>query len=201
MSSQQENRRSDLHAIDDLQVRETRQRLVEAFREASTEELSSVSVTWLCKKSGVARSTFYTHFATVEDLAVFTISEAFASASQADVDRRSTHEQDRRTITRVGLEGAVSAFDASRSDILYAIRIGSRPAVVQRLTEEFARLTRRTVAAESNEADDDAVDLVTEFISAGTVHVLFLWMERGQPDCDVLIDQLLDLLPHQLTRD
>lgn len=200
MGNPQATRRSDLQEVDHAKVIQTRRRLVDAFRDAAREQRMPVSVTWVCDRAGVARSTFYTHFGTVDDLAVFSISQAFAEASDADVQLRSAHEEDRRSITRAGLERVVDAFEATSSDIDYAIRIGSRAAVIERLTTEFALLTRRTIATELDGLDERARDLMAEFIGAGTVHVVFTWMERGRPDRDLLIERLIDVLPAGLTR-
>jgi len=129
-------------------------------------------VTWICERSGVGRSTFYTHFATVDDLAVFAITETFAATSAADVAEGTTHTQDRRAITREGVGRVVDALEATRDDLDHAVRIGSRAAVTERLVAEFASFTAGTVAAEFTEFTSAERDLVTEFVSAATVQAV-----------------------------
>lgn len=199
--SSQTARRDDLQAVDDPQVRETRKRLVEAFQFAVARELPTVSVTWICTHSGVARSTFYTHFATVDDLAIFTIVEAFAAVSDADVERRRAHTEDRESITRIGLHQEIDVLLASRGTILYAARIGSRAELVDRLAAEATRLVRRTIAAELEHLSESSIDLMAEFVGAGTTHLLFLWLERGAVSRDELVDEIVEMLPRALTRD
>ncbi|MGW8482643.1 hypothetical protein ACWGJP_05850 [Microbacterium sp. NPDC055903] len=201
MSAAQASTRSERGAADDPQVHETRRRLVQALREAAEEDRASVSVTWLCTRAGVARSTFYTHFATVDDLAVFTIVQAFAAAADADVARRSAHDGQRTAITRAGLERVVDAFESTRDDILYAVRLGSRPAVIERLIADFARLTRPTIRTELASHGEAAQNLMAEFVGAGTVHAVLRWMEHGGMTRSALIDQLVEMLPAALTRD
>lgn len=201
MSRAQEARRADLETADHTKVVQTRHRLVEAFRVAANQGLPTPSVTWICRQAGVGRSTFYTHFATVEDLALFTITAAFAATSEVDLSRRSAHEEDRRSIARAGLASLAEAFDSGRDVIRYAIRIGSRPAVIERLVTEFMRLTSKTVALEYQDLPASRIDVLTAYVSAGTVRAFMLWLEGDALDREELIDQLLELLPSGLTRE
>ncbi|WP_431278344.1 hypothetical protein [Leifsonia poae] len=200
MSNPQTLRRADREATDHVKAVQTRRSLVEALRAAADLDLESPSVTWICRQAGVGRSTFYTHFATIEDLALFTITEAFAATAELDLSRRSAHEADRRTIARAGLARLAEAFDSGRDVIRYAIRIGSRGAVIERLVAEFMRLTGRTVALEYRDLPASKIDVLTAYVSAGTVRAFMLWLEEDAPDRDELIDQLLELLPPGLAR-
>jgi AcrR family transcriptional regulator len=200
MQSPQADRRADLRTAQDEQSLETRRRLVEAFRTAAAEDVARPSVTWICERSGVGRSTFYTHFATVDDLAVFAITETFAATSASDVAERTTHGQDRRDITRAGLSRVVDALEATRDDLEYAVRIGSRAAVTERLVAEFASFTSGTVAAEFGDRSRAERDLVTGFVSAATVQGILWWLANpATMDRDAFIELLVELLPTQLT--
>lgn len=200
MPGQQADRRADLRAADDTQSLETRRRLVEAFRAAAAEELPRPSVTWICDRSGVARSTFYTHFATVDDLAVFTITGGFADLSAVDVALRSAHAQDRRAITRAGLEPLVDGLERARPDLAYAMRIGSRAAVLERLVAQVAHHTRHTIDTEYPDRTEEERALTTEFVSAATVHTVLRWLDGGTLPRERLVEHLIDLLPTELTR-
>jgi len=199
MVGPQESRRTELRGAEDVQARETRRRLLAAYRQAARERLPRPSVTWLCERSGVARSTYYTHFATVDDLAVHAITESFANVSDVDLERRTAHEEDRRTISRAGLTHTVEALEQSRDVLEYAISVGSRAAVLERLVEQFAAFTGRTVATEYDHLPDRAREVVTQFVSAGVAHVLLRWLEDGAADRDELVDQLVDVLPAGFT--
>ncbi|MGQ7349231.1 TetR/AcrR family transcriptional regulator [Quadrisphaera oryzae] len=195
----QEARRLDLRSADDAQVQETRRRLVAAYRRAAAEQLPRPSVTWLCEAAGVARSTYYTHFATVDDLAVHAITEPFAVVSQLDVEQRSAHRGDRRSISRTGLAHTIEALGRSRDVLAYAIGVGSRSAVLERLIAQFAAFTRPSVDTEFEDLDDDAREVVTQFVSAGAAHVILRWMDSGDQPLEDFIDHLVDVLPARLT--
>lgn len=200
MNGTQAERRSSFQKTGDAQVIQTRAKLIDSFRLAAVERRPTVSVSWICAQAGVARSTFYTHFATVEDLAVNAIAQAFAQTSVEDLARRSAAEVDRRTITRLGLESLAVAFEVSRGDIGYAMELGLRAAVVDRLVMDFTKLTRKTVALEVGSVSDASLDLMAQFIGGGTVNAFFLWLEREAPSRAELVEELLDLLPAALTR-
>lgn len=201
LDSAQENRRASLRSADDEQSRATRAQLIGAYEQAAAAQLKSPSVTWLCENAGVGRSTFYTHFASVEELAIAAITAGFEPISIADTARRRAHPDERRAIARDGLHAIIDDIERTRAVLEYTVRIGSRAAVLDRLIEQFARHTRQTIAVEYAELDAARLDVVTEFVSAGTAHIVLRWIEgRGDLSRAELVDQLTDVLPAPLTR-
>lgn len=199
MATSQERKRQSLRVVDDEQARATRSRLLSAVREIAAENVQRPSVTLLCERSGVARSTFYTHFATVEDLAVQALTEVFEEVSADDVRRRMQHHDSGRVIARDGLDRVIGALEGSRELLEYTIGIGSRAAVLESLIGQFAASTLITVATEYAELDASTQTFINDYVSAGTAHAILMWMEtpeaRGR---DELIEQLIDLLPARL---
>ncbi len=201
MSSAQESRRASLRVADDEQARATRAQLIGAYTHAATTQLKSPSVTWLCENAGVGRSTFYTHFASVEELAIATITAGFGPISIADTSRRRAHSDERRAIARDGLDAMIVDIERTRAVLDYTVRIGSRAAVLDRLIEQFACYIRQTIAVEYAELDAARLDIVTQYVSAGTAHIVLRWIEgRSTLSRAELVDQLTDVLPAPLTR-
>lgn len=200
MHSAQENRRVSLRGADDEQSRNTRALLMNAYEHAASARLRQPSVTWICERSDVGRSTFYTHFASVEELALATITAGFEPVSASDTDRRLAHSDERRAIARDGLTAIIEGLERARSILSYTVTIGSRAAVLDRLIERFAHHTRQTIAVEYAELDAARLDVVTEYVSAGTAHTVLRWLEgRSALSRSELVDQLLDVLPSPLT--
>ncbi len=201
MSSAQESRRASLRDADDDQSRATRLLLIGAYEQAAAARLARPSVTWLSERAGVGRSTFYTHFASVEDLAIATITASFEPIATSDTDRRRAHTDDRRAIARDGLSAIIESIERSRAVLDYTVHIGSRAAVLDRLIAQFAHYTRETIAVEYDHLDAARRDIVTEYVSAGTAHTVLQWVEGRMPlRRSALVDQLLDVLPVPLTR-
>ncbi|MBL3699915.1 hypothetical protein D3228_09665 [Leucobacter luti] len=198
----QANRRAALRAAEGDQSGSTRARLIAAFREAAAMQLDRPSATWICDRAGVGRSTYYTHFATVDELAAETITESWEAVSHEDVARRTGPHSGRDVITREGLGRVVSELTRSRELIEYATRIGSRALVLEHLVQRFERFTSRTVAAEFTGASPGARALITSYISAGTVHALFRWLEEPSSEtAETVIQAIFELLPATLTAD
>lgn len=201
MHSAQEHRRESLRGADDEQSRTTRALLMGAYEQAASARLRRPSVTWICERAGVGRSTFYTHFASVEELALATITAGFAPVSASDTDRRLAHSDERRAIARDGLTAIIEGLERARGVLGYTVAIGSRAAVLDRLIERFAHHTRMTIAVEYDGLDEARLDTVTQYVSAGTAHTVLRWIEGGSPlSRSELVDQLLDVLPTPLTR-
>ncbi|PPF45977.1 hypothetical protein C5B85_04760 [Pseudoclavibacter sp. AY1F1] len=199
MATSQERKRQNLRVVDDEQARATRSRLLAAVREIAAENVQRPSVTLLCERSGVARSTFYTHFATVEDLAVQALTEVFGEVSADDVRRRIQHRESGRDIARDGLDRVIAALEGSRELLDYTIGIGSRAAVLESLIGQFAASTLVTVVTEYSELDASVQAFINDYVSAGTAHTILAWMENpGARGRDDLIEQLVDLLPARL---
>lgn len=201
VNSAQETRRAALRDAEDDQSRATRLLLIAAYEQAAAAKLARPSVTWLCERAGVGRSTFYTHFASVEDLAIATITASFEPIATADTDRRRAHSDERRAIARDGLSALIESIERTRSVLDYTVQIGSRAAVLDRLIEEFAHYTRETIAVEYDHLDAARRDIVTEYVSAGTAHTVLQWVEGRMPvSRSDLIERLVDVLPAPLTR-
>lgn len=110
------------------------------------------SVTSICEAAGVARSTFSTHFATVDELAPAALGAALTAAVADDTERRAAHELDRVTITQLG-----------------AIACASRDALEPRLVARAAESVGQVIFTEHPEFAEADARLHANFIAAGTV--------------------------------
>lgn len=179
----------------------TRAALIGAYQTAAAANVDAPpSVTWLCTDAQVGRSTFYTHFASVEELAMATVTAGFEKLSLGDVGRRMARTDERRRIAADGLAEMFALLQQSKGVLEFAIRTGSRSAVHDLFAREFAKYIHGTVAVEFPHLTPAQVDIATEYVSAGTAHVALTWLESDfsatQSD---LIGLLLDLLPARLT--
>ncbi|WP_053351596.1 hypothetical protein [Leucobacter musarum] len=198
----QANRRAELRTAGDDQASQTRSRLIAAFREAAAARTPRLSATWLCERSGVGRSTYYTHFATVDELAAEAITDALSEISETDIARRTGVHSRRDLITRDGLRRLIAELERARPLLDYAFTIGSRAQIFEHLVTRFEALTRRTVEAEFQGADDATISITTSFVSAGTVHALLRWLsDRDPAPAETVVHTLTALLPPELTTD
>lgn len=196
------SRREVLSATPDARAIATRRRLADALSDLLHEKSPDMSVVAISNRAGVGRSTFYTHFATVEDLAIFVIDEILDVLAPLDVRRRSRRDLGRADITRLGLAELVDSLAAQREVLVYATRTTSASAVRERFVDELARSMEKTMLAEMPDLGQTELRLSTEFVAAGVIHVTLSWL-AGQSNAtrEQVIDTLFDLLPAWLTSD
>lgn len=199
MAGPQAVRRTELQETSDARVRHTRERLMTAYRALVSADTGDVSALAVCRAAGVARSTFYTHYETIEDLAVASIADAFAVTSSLDVQRRMLRAASSREITRAGLTRMIAILEEQRAMVLATKRLASRAAILERLVTEVSRAVRAAIRAEDPALGEPAFTTLTDFVAAGVVHASLGWLERDDRDPRAIVEQLMELLPAVLT--
>ena len=199
MPSRQTVRRNELHATLDARAQATRDRLSAAYRELMAAGNGMVSVLAVCHAAGVARSTFYTHYEAVEDLAVATIADEFSRASALDVQRRTQREGSGADITQAGLVRMITTLEDQREVVLAVTQLASRAAIVGRLVKSVSAAVRAALEAKDSELGQQAVTVTAEFVAAGTVHAILLWLEQDNRDQEEIVRLLMALMPGAIT--
>lgn len=195
----QDDRRRALAVTEDPRAARTRDRVVEAV-DALLEARESVSVAAVCARAGIGRSTFYTHFATIEDVVVHVVDTMFDELGPRDVTRRTEHTMARAAITRTGLAELLDAFRERRRWFLHTLSAPATERVRGRLVAEMSTSLRGTILAERPDSTDAFVHTASGYIAGGVLSVLLDWLDdpRGRTDDDV-IDTIAELLPGWLT--
>lgn len=195
----QERRRTHIRSLDDPQAIQTRSLTASAYRAAVDARVRRVSVQWLCDHAGIARSTFYTHFSSVEDLAAFVITEHFEQLAAQEAENRATGTA-ARVAVRSSLAHIVRSL-AERRDILnYARSESSGPAVVEQLTTWVTEYTHLSLGINPAAPGARSSDLEIEFVSAGLVRMVLEWVHApGDVTEPEVVDLLLALLPVHMT--
>lgn len=194
--------RGQLADTSDPRAVATRQRLFAALMEAVSSGATNLTVTEICKRARVGRSTFYAHFRTVEDLLVGSFADTFALG--AEWDRANRHQQTRspNEITRAGLAVTVQKLQELRPVISYATATGSRARLERSLVDAVA-LEMCPIIAEITGDSDQLTQLRSEFLAAGLVRVTLASLDAPTPDrasiesADVhrFVDEIVDLFP------
>jgi AcrR family transcriptional regulator len=191
----QDDRRRELAETTDPRATRTRDQIVVACA-ALLEEGRSLSVTAICARAGVGRSTFYTHFGASTDVAIEVVDRIFDEVASRDIERRCDSSLPRSAITRVGLHEMIVAL---RTQQRYLRNILSAPAaerVRERLAEEISLNVRPSILAERPDAGEGYLRTVGDFIAGGAVSALLSWLDdpQGRPE-DELVDTIVGILP------
>jgi len=181
----------------------TRQKLVDAFHAAIAEsDLSVVSVSSLARAAGVNRTSFYSHFASPEDLAIHALSELFDVVGDADIARRAAHVPAAQA-SRQALRDLVAFIYERRDSYARVLGPGAAPRLVRAVTEAF---TERTAASleriESRPAGADP-RVTARFLAGGILGVIGAWLaeQPSQWSPDQLVEALVQCLPGWLVTD
>ena len=186
-----DDRRRTLATVSDPRVDATRARLIDAITTAAEEENDAISVTAICRAASVGRSTFYTHFATVEEVALAAIEGAFASPAPGIVTQRTAHDDSAEAVTRNGFAAVVDNLDRSRALVQFMIRSGSRAAMQDWLTDRVADVVEPILRAARPETTPDELRTLSLWMAAGTVRVAIDWVETSRVSADELIEHMM----------
>lgn len=192
----------------------TREKLICAFNEAVLDsDPSTMSVSALTRAAGVNRTSFYSHFASPEDLAIHALSEVFDVVGDAGILMRSRHSVSGAGASRRALREIVGFVDERRASYARLLGPGAAPALVQAITEAFAE--RTVEALEWMDVRPAAADpvITARFLAGGVLGVISAWLARPQDQPaqdqpaqdqrtpDELVEALIQCLPGWLIAD
>jgi AcrR family transcriptional regulator len=182
----------------------TREKLICAFNEAVLDsDPSTMSVSVLARAAGVNRTSFYSHFASPEDLAIHALSDLFDVVGSADIVMRSRHSVSGAEASRRALREIVGFVAERRASYARLLGPGAAPALVQAITEAF---TERTVQAlERMDVRPATADprITARFLAGGVLGVIGAWLSESRDPCspDELGEALIQCLPGWLNAD
>jgi len=171
----------------------TRRKLVDAFHAAVTDaDPAAMSVASLTRAAGVNRTSFYSHFASPEDLAIHALSDLLDVVGDADI-LMPAQEASRRA-----LEDIVGFVHERRDSYARVLGPGAAPRLLMAVTEAF---TERTVASlERIGTRPPGADLrvTARFLAGGVLGVIGTWLSDDQSRWTP--DELVEALTHCLPR-
>ena len=171
----------------------TRRKLVDAFHAAVADaDPAAMSVASLTRAAGVNRTSFYSHFATPEDLAIHALSDLLDVVGDADI-LMPAQEASRRA-----LEDIVGFVHERRDSYARVLGPGAAPRLLMAVTEAF---TERTVASlERIGTRPPGADLrvTARFLAGGVLSVIGAWLSDDQSRWTP--DELVEALTHCLPR-
>ncbi|GAB3616888.1 hypothetical protein GCM10027416_14450 [Okibacterium endophyticum] len=198
LTPQQERRDHRATSADD-RSRATRRRLASALT-AALDAGEPAGVASVCARAEVGRSTFYTHFATLDELVEFAIDDLFTDLAPIDRARRESHSLSRTEITRIGLAELIGSVLGSRAILAYASRQPGREQLRNRLIVDMSRSLRGTILAERADASESFISIASEYVAGGVISVLLRLVENPEDyDHDEVVAIIADILPVWLT--
>lgn len=197
--SPQQRRRNARSASGDERPQRTKLRLAAALTDvlnAGTE----ASVASVSAAAGVGRSTFYTHFTSLDELIDFAIVALFADLAPLDHERRSSRALGRLEITQIGLSELLDGLLGNQALLALAAASPASERLRTHLIATMASSLRNTILAERPLASDAFVEITSQYIASGVIAVTLDAIERPDRfDRAELTATLVEALPAWLT--
>lgn len=199
MTNGRPDTRERLSDTRDARAVATRRRLDDAFRQAAEEGIPELTVVKISKLAGVGRSTFYTHYATIAELAVTVIDSLFQDTAVIDAGRRTERSLSRQRITRLSLEALLSRLWKERKLLSYATALPEGTIISREVVKALASSTVLVVQSERADLDEVGVRITADFLAAGMAHVVTEWVEKAEWTQEQMVEVLFKVLPEWLT--
>jgi len=171
----------------------TRRKLVDAFHAAVTDaDPAAMSVASLTRAAGVNRTSFYSHFASPEDLAIHALSDLLDVVGDADI-LMPAQEASRRA-----LEDIVGFVHERRDSYARVLGPGAAPRLLRAVTEAFTERTVASLERISTRPPGADLRVTARFLAGGVLGVIGTWLSDDQSRWTP--DELVEALTHCLPR-
>ena len=171
----------------------TRRKLVDAFHAAVADaDPAAMSVASLTRAAGVNRTSFYSHFASPEDLAIHALSDLLDVVGDADI-LMPAQEASRRA-----LEDIVGFVHERRDSYARVLGPGAAPRLLMAVTEAFTERTVASLERISTRPPGADLRVTARFLAGGVLGVIGTWLSDDQSRWTP--DELVEALTHCLPR-
>jgi AcrR family transcriptional regulator len=177
----------------DRRVRRTRESLHKALISLALEkQYDSITVQEVLDRADVGRSTFYTHFQSMDELLISGMQELRATLNSALENQRKSAKRHENVIafSRAMFEHAYGF----RNVYFALLNTGAWPIVRQQLQDVLEELIRRECKAEITKLktanSDVPVDLFVHYLTSAFFAVLIWWMDRRSRLTPSQIDEI-----------
>nr|WP_062339227.1 TetR/AcrR family transcriptional regulator [Herbidospora sakaeratensis] len=176
----------------------TRRRLAQAFTDLAGE--APVSVSAIVERAGLNRSSFYAHFDSTSELALYVLEQALIEISAADLRARTTGAAEGVAASRIVVGRILDQVEGQRAELVavFASSAGGDARVLfgERIRANLTGYLE-VAAPERPLAERDTAAVM---VGAGLASAVVAWL-LGEIDCsrDDLLDLLIGLVPGWLS--
>jgi AcrR family transcriptional regulator len=190
----QDPARRTMRASGDPRAARTRQAIIGAVHELAAEGGAAPSVSEIVRRAGVSRSSFYTQFASMDELASAVLREAFTTIGTA---KRAMHRDGTASFaeaSRVAIAALVAHVAEHRG--LYRLGLTVTPSFHVEALEALAAQVRQAIALAAGTVGGIPAETEAVYVAGGMLAVLRSWIQGGLlGTVDDIRDQMFALLP------
>jgi AcrR family transcriptional regulator len=191
-------------ASSDPRALRTRQKLVAAFHAAVADaDPAAMSVASLTRAAGVNRTSFYSHFASPEDLAIHALSDLLDVVRDADILIRAERSVPAAEASRRALRDIVWFVWERRDSYARVLGPGAAPRLKHAVAEAIAERTVPSLEHVEGRPPGTDVQVTARFIAGGLLGAIGAWLGDAQSGMspDDLVQALTQCLPGWLNTD
>lgn len=190
--------RSVIRASGDPRVARTRQAILDAV-EALAAGDEAITVAAIVRAAGIGRSSFYTHFSGIDELAVAVLGGVFQAIGADDVELRRHRVVSGAEAARMAQVRLVGHLVQHRALYASMLALPFTSAVYSRAVDGYAAQVRATIMLLPEIPHGLSADAVAVYTASGSLGLLAHWIRSDDPvPADVLVDQLMSLVPDWL---
>jgi AcrR family transcriptional regulator len=199
--SKQATRRQAHATTEDPRAVATKQKIVGAL-EALLGQGAFPSVARLCEHAGIGRSTFYVHFAAVDDVFVFVMDGVIDEVSRRDVQRRRESSEPRSALTLTAVTELLEALAEKRDFLLRRPSAAAEERLHEHLSAQVARSVDNVIRVERSDLPSSTLRTISDFIAGGILHAMLGWLAdpNGRTESE-FTSAVLTLFPSWITED
>jgi len=187
--------RSGIRTSGDPRVARTRQAILDAVEELAAGD-EPITVAAIVRAAGIGRSSFYTHFSGIDELAVELLGGVFRTIGAEDVELRRNRVVTGAEAARVAQVRLVGHLVQHRALYASMLALPFTSAVYTQAVEGYAAQVRATIALLPEIPHGLSADAVAIYTASGSLGLLAHWVRSDDPvPADVLVDQLMSLVP------
>ncbi|WP_345377137.1 TetR/AcrR family transcriptional regulator [Frondihabitans cladoniiphilus] len=173
--------RDSMRASRDPRAERTRQAILEAVESLDVQMADEATVSGIVRAAGISRSSFYTHFSGIDELALTMLARAFDEIGSGDLALRQARGMTGAAAARAALDRLTQHLDEHRG--LY-VSVFGLPATSQAFGQAvtlYAEHAMETFALLTGVPAGLDLPTVATYIAGGTLTVLSAWLRSDAP--------------------
>jgi AcrR family transcriptional regulator len=187
--------RNGIRVSGDPRVARTRQAILDAVESLAAGD-EPITVAAIVRTASIGRSSFYTHFSGIDELAVTVLSGVFQGIGHEDVELRRNRIVSGAEAARLAQVRLVSHLVQHRALYSSMLALPFTSAVFTQAVDSYATQVRATIALLPDIPRGLSPEAVAIYTASGSLGLLAHWIRSDDPvSADVLVDQLMSLLP------
>lgn len=183
-----------MRASGDPRAARTRQAIIDAVHELAAEGGAAPSVSDIVRRAGVSRSSFYTQFADLDELAGVVLRQAFATIGTENVAMRRVSGVSADEADHVAVGQLVAHVAEHRG--LYQAWLAASPSFHAEALDALTAQVRRVITLAAGSPRDVPAEAEALYVAGGMLAVLRHWLQGDLPGtASDITDQILALRP------